>query len=89
LTYKVEKTKQYYKSLKRINQNDVKTIESAINVELSNDPYGCPNCHKLTLPQHGGEYRLRVRDYRVFYIIDETKKTVIVYYVIHRSNAYS
>jgi mRNA interferase RelE/StbE len=44
-----------------------------------------PGCKKL----HGQEaYRVRIGDYRVLYTIDDARKTVVVYSVSHRREAY-
>lgn len=88
MKYKIQKTKGYYKNLKKIDPTFQKRIEAAIEENLSDDPYSCPNCQKLKRPTHGATYRLRVGNYRVFYNIDENNKAVIVYWVKKRSNAY-
>ena len=37
---------------------------------------------------HGGDYRLRVGVYRVLYAVDDEARTVTVYRVKHRKDAY-
>ena len=88
MKYKIQKTKGYFKNLKKIDPTFQKQIEAKLEENLSDDPYSCPDCRKLTLPTHGAKYRLRIGNYRVFYVIDENNKAVIIYWVGKRSNAY-
>lgn len=46
---------------------------------------------RLAIPMKGearGQWRLRVGDYRVLYVIDDADRTVLVTRVLHRSEAY-
>jgi len=44
--------------------------------------------HSKKLKGTDDEYRLRIGDYRVFYTIDDKKRTVVIYHVAHRREAY-
>ena len=60
--------------------NDIKVkIESLRN---NPRPYGC---EKL-IEEEG--YRIRVRDYRILYRINDKDKTIFIYRVRHRREAY-
>ncbi|PSN98657.1 hypothetical protein B9Q05_12575 [Candidatus Marsarchaeota G2 archaeon ECH_B_1] len=87
MKYKIQKTKGYYKSLKKIDPAFQKQIEAAIEENLS-DPYLCSKCRKLKLSKRGARYRFRLGDYRVLYDIDENNKAVIIYWVGKRANVY-
>jgi mRNA interferase RelE/StbE len=53
---------------------------------LINNPRPPHSSRKLSKPLDG--YRLRVGNYRVFYIIDDAEGTVLIYAVRHRREAY-
>ena len=55
--------------------------------ELKENPKPFPNCRKLEKPLEG--YRIRVGDYRVFYMIEEKTNTVFIFKVMHRKDVYS
>ena len=45
-----------------------------------------PSCIKLTGSE--SEYRIRVGDYRILYEISDSEKTITIYRIRHRSEAY-
>lgn len=59
-------------------------IEAAIT-QLETNPRP-PGCRKLVGFEN--EWRLRVRDYRVLYVIDDALKLVVVARIAHRREAY-
>ncbi len=58
-------------------------VEKALALEANPRP-----AQSKKLRGTNNEYRLRVRDYRIFYTIDDPEKRVIVYHVAHRREAY-
>lgn len=54
---------------------------------VARDPFAADtNLKKLQHPQEG--YRLRIGDYRVIYLLDKSKKKLVVVKISHRSEAY-
>jgi mRNA-degrading endonuclease RelE of RelBE toxin-antitoxin system len=50
-------------------------------LSLRENPYICPESKKL---QGANKYRLSVGKSKIFYIIDEERKTIIIYCVQHK-----
>jgi mRNA interferase RelE/StbE len=71
------------RDLDAVEGHDFEAIKKRI-LSLSDNPrpFGCK---KMTADEG---YRIRCGDYRVLYRIDEREKTVIVYRVKHRREAY-
>jgi len=65
---------------------EIRRRVSAKILELEDDPRPARNCRKLEIPLHG--YRLRVGSWRILYRIDDPNRTVLVYAVRHRREAY-
>jgi mRNA interferase RelE/StbE len=83
-TYRIEVTSKTVKEIARLEQDiGMKILQSVENLALNPRP---GNSRKL----FGSEssYRIRVRDYRVIYRVDDHMKQVTVYRVAHRREAY-
>ena len=83
MTYRVELTASAQKSYDALDPQFRRRILKAL-ARLRDDPSGAPN----TKPLVGGDYRLRVGDYRVLYAIHETVLLVLVVKVGHRREVY-
>ncbi len=84
MTYEVKITKRANKELSELSDELAKRIFRAI-YNLSNEPR--PNgCKKLKAAEN--EYRLRIGDYRILYLIEDSIKIVEVFKVGHRRNIY-
>jgi mRNA interferase RelE/StbE len=70
--------------ISNLQQKQVSRIIKAIESRAIN-PFP-PRCVKL----HGTEgiYRIRIGDYRAIYQVDTKVKTIIIYYIRHRKDAY-
>ncbi|MBI4063685.1 MAG: type II toxin-antitoxin system RelE/ParE family toxin [Elusimicrobia bacterium] len=71
------------KDLKTVASNQRNKILQRMNALTDNPRRN--NVEKLTA---GQGYRLRVGDYRVLFDIDDRSKTIIVYRIRHRKEAY-
>ena len=83
-SYKIE--------FKRSAERDIRRVQAALiprileKVEaLGDDP--SPR-QSLKLSGTEATYRLRIGEYRVIYSVDSETKTVVVYYIRHRREAY-
>ncbi|TKJ41371.1 type II toxin-antitoxin system mRNA interferase toxin, RelE/StbE family [candidate division TA06 bacterium B3_TA06] len=72
------------KDLRSIDPQHIPPIIEAVE-SLGDNPFP-PHHRKL----RGAEriYRIRIKDYRVIYQVDDKAKVVIVYHIRHRSQAY-
>lgn len=57
-------------------------IDTSKNLKLNPRPYGS----KKLAGEVG--YRIRIRDYRILYTVDDNQKLVTIYRVKHRKEAY-
>jgi len=71
------------KELKKIDKKEIPNIIKAIE-QLSNDPY--KNAKKLVGTKNF--YRIRVKDYRVIYMIENDKLIIEIIRVKHRKDVY-
>lgn len=72
------------RDLRRIDKQYIPGILKAIE-SLVDNPIPSPS---KKLAGSESSYRLRIRDYRVIYQVDLPEKTVIIYHVRHRKDAY-
>jgi mRNA interferase RelE/StbE len=72
------------RDLKKLDRQHIPQILTAIEA-LSENPFPA-QCRKL----QGSElsYRIRIGEYRVIYQVDVQNKTVTVYHIRHRKEAY-
>jgi mRNA interferase RelE/StbE len=82
-SYELRFAKSFQRDLRSLAPNMIPVIvEKAMQLERNPRP---AQSKKL----RGSEaYRLRIGDYRVFYTIDDGRRSVTVYHVAHRREAY-
>lgn len=81
--YKIEFKKTAVKELKSIPDKDIKKIITKIKL-LEENPR--PNgCIKLTGKE---QYRIRQRNYRILYSIEDDRLIIFVVKIAHRKNVY-
>ena len=84
MSYQVEIAPAAQREFKRLPPEVVRKVDTAIlELEQAPRPHGCT---KLEGSEH--EYRLRVGDYRILYVIDDKAKLVTIAHVRKRSDAY-
>jgi len=83
-SYRVALTSSAEKELHRLPNNVIARILPRLE-QLVSDPRP-PGCKKLK----GGdnEWRIRIGDYRIVYVIDDTARTVDVTRIAHRREVY-
>jgi mRNA interferase RelE/StbE len=81
--YSIRLSNQAEKELDRIPDKDYLRISSKIK-SLGKNPR--PVGH-IKLSQING-YRIRIGNYRILYEIDDSKKTISIYKIAHRKEAY-
>lgn len=84
MTYQINFVKKAHKELSDIPEKQAKKIYRAIYSLTENPRKG--DCKKLK--DSVNEYRPRVGDYRVLYVIEDKIKIVEVYRIGHRRNVY-
>jgi mRNA interferase RelE/StbE len=82
--YHVDITSAAQREFKRLPPEVVRKVDAAI-LELAQTPrpHGCTK-----LEGSESEYRVRVGDYRILYVIDGKAKLVTIAHVRHRREAY-
>jgi mRNA interferase RelE/StbE len=73
-----------HRDLQNLSSNLRERVESAIDA-LAENPRP-PGCKKLVGCED--EWRVRIGEYRVLYVIDDTKRRVTIARVAHRREAY-
>ena len=84
LVYKLQIDDKIIKDLKKIDKTWQKRILSKIKTTLTTDPYS----GKKLIGNLSHFWRIRVRDYRVIYAIEEEIVTVEVIKIKHRKEVY-
>lgn len=84
MTYTLRVLTSAKKDLRRLDVKILELVNRAIRT-LVEHPRP-PGCVKLSDEEDG--YRIRVRNMRVLYQIDDRIKTVVVYRIKHRKEAY-
>lgn len=72
------------KQQKKIPKKDLEKIKNLV-LTLGNEPRPL-QCKKLVGGQ--GEYRIRYRNWRILYTIDDHKKEIIIYGILDRKEVY-
>ena len=72
------------RDLRRIDKQYLPDILKAIE-SLSDNPFPSQS---RKLAGSASSYRLRIGDYRVIYQVDSPERTIIIYHVRHRKDAY-
>lgn len=70
--------------LKRIDRQYIPRILEAIE-SLAENPFPAQS---KKLKDSESSYRLRVGDYRVIYQVNQENKTIVIYHIRHRKDAY-
>ena len=83
-SYELIFLKSFDRDLRGLDRQLIPVIVEKMLV-LENDPRPAQS---KKLRGTDGEYRLRVGDYRIFYTVDDAEKTVAIYHVAHRREAY-
>jgi len=84
VAYHVEIAPAAQRDFKRLPPEIVRKVDVAIlDLEQTPRPHGCT---KLEGSEH--EYRVRVGDYRILYVIDDRARLVTIARVRHRRDAY-
>ncbi len=83
--YKINFTKQAYKSLRRIPRDVVTRIRDKLD-QIATDPY--VQYTNVTKLQNRPGYRLRVGDWRVIYAVQEDELIILVLKVGSRGDIY-
>jgi mRNA interferase RelE/StbE len=82
--YKIEFLKSAELDARKINKQNLRRILENIRA-LEDNPF--PNSAR-SLKNSNISYRLQVGDYRVLYNVDEENRSVTIYYIRHRKDAY-
>lgn len=82
--YRIEYSKQSIRTLKRMPTNVAALIRGKIE-SLARDPFAAPGVKKLV---GRDEYRLRVGDWRVLYLLDGEQLKVLVMDIGPRGDIY-
>ena len=75
--------RRHLRQLQNAKNSEAQNISDAI-VSLARNPRP-PGCRKLT---NRPEWRIRVGNYRVLYLIDDLRRTVTIAVVAHRRDVY-
>jgi mRNA interferase RelE/StbE len=84
MTFTLSITRPALKALAGIAKRDRERIYQRLD-QLVADPYTMPNVKKL---QGEDNFRLRVGDYRILYLIEEAELVIVVVDVGHRREVY-
>ena len=82
--YKILIKPSAVKELNKISNPDVDRITVKIK-KLSSDPR-LKGCEKLS---YKDKYRIRQGNYRIIYLIDDTKREIVIYKIGHRREVYN
>ena len=84
MPYHVDITSTAQREFKRLPPEVVRKVDAAIvDLEQTPRPHGCTK-----LEGTEDEYRVRIGDYRILYVIDDKAKLVTIAHVRHRRDAY-
>ena len=84
MPYQVEIAPAAQRDVKRLPPEVIRKVDAAmLELEQTFRPHGCTK-----LEGSEGEYRVRVGDYRILYVIDDKAKLVTIARVRHRRDAY-
>ena len=84
MSYQVDIAPAAQRDFKRLPPETIRKVDTAI-LELEQTPRP-PGCTKLEGSED--EYRVRVGDYRILYVINDKAKLVTIARVRHRRDAY-
>lgn len=87
MQYKVNLTKKAVKQLKKLDKHIAREIYDWISTNLE----GCTNPRqhgKGLVGDHSGEWRYRIRNYRIIATIHDNIVTIEIFQIEHRSTVY-
>jgi len=82
--WSLEFSREATKALLKMPRQEALRIRKKLNA-LARDPLASPNVKKLT--EHPG-YRLRVGNWRVLFLLDRERITILVVRIAHRREVY-
>ena len=85
--FQIAESKAFAKRKKSLPPELCGKISDVVYPQLRRNPFHGPNIKKLK-GEFSGYYRFRMGDYRLFYLIEEEKRIVVVVDVQHRQGAY-
>ncbi len=85
MSYGLELSHQAKKTLKHLDKTTIKRIEQRF-IELSQSPVDSRHCQPLEMGE--GEWKTRVGNWRIIYVVNEVEKTIYVFSIEPRSKAY-
>lgn len=84
MSYQVDIAPAAQRDVKRLPPEIVRKVDAAIlELEQVPRPHGCTK-----LEGSDDEYRVRIGDYRILYVIDDKAKSITIARVRHRREAY-
>ena len=84
MSYRIDIAPAAQREMKRLPSEAVRKADIAmLELEQHPRPHGCTK-----LEGSEDEYRLRIGDYRILYVIDDKAKVVTIAHVRHRRDAY-
>jgi mRNA interferase RelE/StbE len=84
MSYSVEILPRALRELEEIPERSYRRILGIID-DLKNQPRPA---HTLKLKGHEHRWRIRVGDYRILYEVHDSTRSVIVFRILHRKEAY-
>ena len=84
MSYQVDIAPAAQRDFKRLPPETIRKVDTAIlELEQTPRPHECAKLEGST-----DEYRVRVGDYRILYVIDDKAKLVTIVHIRHRRDAY-
>lgn len=88
MSWKIEIKPTAEKRYLKLDKSTRKRIKKALqHLEQEENPFSHPNVRPL-IGRLQGDYRLRVRDWRILFIADKSLKVIHVYAILPRGRAY-
>lgn len=89
--FQIYQTQQFEKDLKKINSKDkeliISKLKNYIIPQLKSEPFFGQNIKKLR-NYDPPTWRIRIGNYRIFYLINDELKEIDLLTIDHRKNAY-
>jgi mRNA interferase RelE/StbE len=85
MSYRLELSHQAKKTLKLLDKITIKRMEQRFT-ELSQSPFDSRHCQPLEMGE--GEWKTRVGNWRIIFMVQEVENTIYVFSIEHRSKAY-
>ena len=85
MSYGLELSHQAKKTLKHLDKTTIKRLEQRF-IELSQSRVDSRHCQPLEMGE--GEWKTRVGNWRIIYVVNEVENTIYVFSIEPRSKAY-